>query len=786
VTPCAPLLSPPLLQLLQTNNSEQVDVNGEQMHIASRHFEAECQRAASGDLRVDDGLNSQQFALLLLAPDNDAVAPPSKCALEHPLAHYWTATSHNSYCIGDQLTGTSSADAYRRQLLQGCRHVEIDCWDGSRQKAVVKHGHTFVTLVPFSEVAAAVAECAFTASELPVILSLEMHCSPKQQQGVAGNLIRLMGSSLFTYDDLSSTGRAGFLSPSDLSRHVMVKGKVKAVKGKGDKKQRADAPAASAGALSSRGPLAKWIGNASRRSVATLSPRARGATIELPDRTSFQSTCSSSHGEDSTRTEQTVEDASVEELSEALETRDHMLAAKLKQEKQRTDKLLASITALRAHPFTELMKGVSSKWALPISSCNEEKLLKEGLGLSKEERKELMGIGFIGPAAISARVSRASASTSSNSTPPGGVAARIAYDPPSSVVAMQRRTACSLVRTYPLGLRFSGANPNPLPQWLSGAQYVALNMTVIDVPLQLHHALFNGNDGFVLKPQELCSQLTDLDARAAAEDRWPPAREQLHSAKIEILSLHNCPKLRERRPLLAGRREECHRYEPELSGTGALPDPSEPSSPAIRVTLHPIGGFCAVWSSDAPPSRESAANLEHCTTPVSVNGLNASFSESVQCLAAEPRAVALRLAVVVGEQEVAYETCILSRLRLGFRVFRLRSALGTRIELAYLFVKISVRCVPNHWKSPTELRRRLALNERELKASVEQISELRASVAQLKRAASVKMAPGAIRLDGVEEEDPVEGALGRVEVSCEESGNASGEGRASAAMVWKL
>ena len=77
---------------------------------------------------TDDGLSSLQLARLLLDPQNDAVAPPPEIDLSWPLSHYWTATSHNSYCIGDQLTGISSAAAYRRQLLQGCRHLEIDCW----------------------------------------------------------------------------------------------------------------------------------------------------------------------------------------------------------------------------------------------------------------------------------------------------------------------------------------------------------------------------------------------------------------------------------------------------------------------------------------------------------------------------------------------------------------------------------------------------------------------------------------------------------------------------------
>ena len=53
-----------------------------------------------------------------LAPSFTELAPRA-AELSHPLAHYFIATSHNTYLTGNQLTrGRSSADAYRRQLLQ--------------------------------------------------------------------------------------------------------------------------------------------------------------------------------------------------------------------------------------------------------------------------------------------------------------------------------------------------------------------------------------------------------------------------------------------------------------------------------------------------------------------------------------------------------------------------------------------------------------------------------------------------------------------------------------------
>eukprot|EP00966_Prymnesium_polylepis_P334362 7389739-Prymnesium_polylepis.1 len=132
------------------------------------------------------------------------------------------------------------------------------------------------------------------------------------------------------------------------------------------------------------------------------------------------------------------------------------------------------------------------------------------------------------------------------------------------------------------------------------------------------------------------------------------------------------------------------------------PDNSEPSCPALLVSLHALGGFCAVSTTLPLPKEGVCAEVK--LTPES-NGLNAAFGESVHCVAAEPHAAMLRVGVIDGKQEVAYETAILGRLRVGYRVLNLRSLLGTRIEICYLLLRISVGLSEvNFWPTPRQLR----------------------------------------------------------------------------------
>eukprot|EP00966_Prymnesium_polylepis_P067836 1576974-Prymnesium_polylepis.1 len=94
---------------------------------------------------------------------------------------------------------------------------------------------------------------------------------------------------------------------------------------------------------------------------------------------------------------------------------------------------------------------------------------------------------------------------------------------------------------------------SPLPGWLAGAQSVALNMSNCDLAVHLHFALFDGTAGYLLKPPEMmiaaddrCSRSSNSEVshEAGSEDAfWPPPRQSLLCVSMDVISLHNLPKV---------------------------------------------------------------------------------------------------------------------------------------------------------------------------------------------------------------------------------------------------
>ncbi|KAF7661556.1 hypothetical protein LDENG_00259330 [Lucifuga dentata] len=167
------------------------------------------------------------FTMYMLSLENDVFNPDHARVyqdMSRPLAHYFISSSHNTYLTKDQVTSASSTEPYIRALNQGCRCVELDCWDGDKGEPVIYHGHTLTSKVPFKEVIETIAQYAFKASPYPLILSLENHCSVEQQAVMAKHLRTFLGSKLLT-KPLSDQPLKDLPSPEELKGRILIKGK---------------------------------------------------------------------------------------------------------------------------------------------------------------------------------------------------------------------------------------------------------------------------------------------------------------------------------------------------------------------------------------------------------------------------------------------------------------------------------------------------------------------------------------------------------------------------------
>ncbi|KAI3391332.1 hypothetical protein diail_7503 [Diaporthe ilicicola] len=71
------------------------------------------------------------FVYVWLHDYSVALKPAARKDLSKPITNYFISSSHNTYIgLGNQLSGEVSADAYRTVLEDDCRCVEIDVWNG--------------------------------------------------------------------------------------------------------------------------------------------------------------------------------------------------------------------------------------------------------------------------------------------------------------------------------------------------------------------------------------------------------------------------------------------------------------------------------------------------------------------------------------------------------------------------------------------------------------------------------------------------------------------------------
>ncbi|KAF4951593.1 hypothetical protein FGADI_7368 [Fusarium gaditjirri] len=161
----------------------------------------------------------------LFSDDNSAIRrEPHHHELNHPINEYFISSSHNTYLRGRQVAARSKLKGYIATLSQGCRSVEVDCWDGRDGQPIVKHGYSLTTSISFRSVIETINNYAFFASDLPLWLSLEVHCSPSQRDIMARTMLEIFRSALMV-EPLDPSAKK-LPSPNQLRGKILLKVKV--------------------------------------------------------------------------------------------------------------------------------------------------------------------------------------------------------------------------------------------------------------------------------------------------------------------------------------------------------------------------------------------------------------------------------------------------------------------------------------------------------------------------------------------------------------------------------
>lgn len=176
--------------------------------------------------QINNWLSLDGFTRYLMSPECHIFDPEHKTVcqdMNQPLSHYYINSSHNTYLIEDQFRGPSDVTGYIRALKMGCRSVELDVWDGPDNEPVIYTGHTMTSQIVFRNVIDVINKYAFVASEFPLILCLENHCSLKQQRVMCQHLKKILGDKMHV--DAPKPEETYLPSPSILKGKILLKGK---------------------------------------------------------------------------------------------------------------------------------------------------------------------------------------------------------------------------------------------------------------------------------------------------------------------------------------------------------------------------------------------------------------------------------------------------------------------------------------------------------------------------------------------------------------------------------
>ncbi|VDB86429.1 unnamed protein product [Peniophora sp. CBMAI 1063] len=434
-------------------------------------------RTPSAELLARTTLSIEGFTAFLLSSDN---APLKNEAhdMTRPLSEYYVSSSHNTYLVGNQLTGESTVEGYIRALLHSCRSVELDIYDGETEP-VVYHGKTLTRRVPLRDICNAIAQYAFVVSPYPVILSAEVHCSVPQQEALVRVMHECFRDALVHVPPDGSRPQITVLpSPDDLKGKVLLKAK--------------------------------------NLFVVDEMGGIKAREVSVGDESSSTTTTTSAT---TTETENDDEESIAKEVQEGVrEVKDEV-----KEEFAKARALLRR--GPRRRPAASPAPPSSSSGSGSGSGSGE----KQKARMSPALVALLVYTVGVKCRGLNKKVAYAPEHVFSLSEN----ALSKLLKAPGGAADLAKHCRGHVVRVYPRGTRLSSSNYTPHRAWAAGCQLVAINWQTCDLGFTLNHAMFQRNNraGYVLKPLAL-----------RMGDREALAKRTQHFLDIEVVSAQQLPR----------------------------------------------------------------------------------------------------------------------------------------------------------------------------------------------------------------------------------------------------
>ncbi|KAJ5628044.1 hypothetical protein N7490_010272 [Penicillium lividum] len=425
------------------------------------------------------------FSSYLASSSNGIYASrPPQSRFDRPLNEYFISSSHNTYLLGRQVAGASSTEAYISALQQGCRCVEIDCWDGADGRPIVSHGRTMTTSVLFADCITVINRYAFISSNFPLILSLEVHCNPEQQLA----MVKIMKETFKEQLILEPIMTNYFIlpSPEELKGRILVKVKTC------DETQN-----------DPRIDTSSTVGTHGRKRSSSspfIRPTPPPESLNGP----IQSLSSPP----------TMIGGAVDGIGPLIsQDRRSLTANSMSSATEDSDGALIS-----AHSEKKKRRRQKSKITKPLSDLGVYTRGYKWHSFSSPESRKYNHIY-----SFAERSFESICQTHDNK------------------VALESHNRKFLTRVYPSGFRLRSSNFDPNKFWRRGVQMAALNWQTYDIGMQMNQAMFAaGTDrtGYILKPESLRLPVRDNDNQKRKTER------RLVRFSVDVISAQQLPRPR--------------------------------------------------------------------------------------------------------------------------------------------------------------------------------------------------------------------------------------------------